>query len=117
MTRTTDYRAPAFAKRLQAAMDAAGITSGADLARQMFGDDYHRHAPSAWLRGACLPTRVNLARLARTLGVAETDLLPDDAHHARAIVGIDGRSRLEIDIVTDPDTAAKVMALLSAANN
>lgn len=67
-----------FGKRLYRLMIGKGW-SQSELARQA---GLPRDAISVYIRGKSLPTALSLSALAKTLGVAETDLLPNVAESA-----------------------------------
>ena len=119
-------RNAAFAKRLRALMDKQGLTAS-DLAAKMWGRSRNskganvangRHLISVWLNEQNFPNDDNLALLAKTLGVAVTDLASDAELHAvqsppaaSLVVYPDGRAMVDIHRMYPLEVALAIMKL------
>lgn len=123
-----DDRMKEFGRRLSALVRNKGWT-GSDLAREASKHlpagpkgkkrEMGRHLPSAYMRGLNYPNSPNLEAIAKALGVAPTDLVPDygaAVEGPRSFINVaasgGGRARLTIDAEVDEDTALKVMKLV-----
>lgn len=120
-----------FARRLQTAMMRHGWNQS-ELARraseclpkpepgQKRGHEIGRDLISHYVRGKMLPLPVNMAALAKALGVKPEDLMPSGvpsvggASSPFEMKGLpDGRMYLRINRTVSQDTAMKIMSLLA----
>jgi transcriptional regulator with XRE-family HTH domain len=123
----------AFARRLHDLMMAKGL-SQSDLARAIWGKAVdgrgydvakNRDRISQYLKGLSVPEPVNMAKIARELGVTVTDLAPDAVASAidrenpaismTMVAGHTDKTHLQINQLVPLDTAAKIIALLNEA--
>jgi transcriptional regulator with XRE-family HTH domain len=119
-------RNAAFAKRLKALMDKQGLTAS-DLAAKMWGRVPNakgymvakgKDRISEWLNEQSFPVDDNLALLAKTLGVAVTDIAPDAELHAvqsppaaSLVVYPDGQAMVDIHRMYPLEVALAIMKL------
>lgn len=120
-----------FARRLHELMLAKGL-SQSELARSIWGKTVdsrgydvaaNRDRISSYLKGRSVPEPANMAKLAKTLGVAVAELAPDAVASAvdRAdpavsmtmIAGHADKTHLRVNQLVHLDIAAKIIALLS----
>lgn len=107
-----------FARRLYNLMMNKGMRQ-ADLARAA---DLKRDSVSTYIRGVVFPTPANLTKLARALGVSETELLPNYMESAieadnpsfemRVSSGQPGKSWVRVNRLVTTTTAVKIAELL-----
>lgn len=129
-----DTQSVAFARRLNQALLAKGWRQ-ADLVRAVHNlmpsdmdsdaraKAFGRHLVSSYMRGRHMPSPVNIALMAKALGLTVRDFVPEGAavvvgHTDRAIqvtMSTGGMARLKLDMELPNDIALQIMALANGA--